>query len=174
MKCLLVFLSLGLFSCGQSTQLIGMQAAPATPFVLDQDFTDTSESAAVSYTANLIAFRFNIRNDHAELVTVLGVRFTVTSLISGEEKIINVPVEKIVGGITAGLKELNPGEKLVPDGDSEDENSAAKLVYLDGLPKDEGAKRFRYRIKAEIQGWVGSKISPKGRLSSTYSFTTLE
>ncbi len=168
---LLFLFSLNLISCSETTQIVKMQSKPLTPFVLDQDFTDNSGSGEdnvvkKTYQANLTRFKFQIKNNHTKIITIVGVRFTVTNTSTKEKKIISTSVDQIVTDST-GIEEIKPRGLLTSP-----ERSAT--VYLDGLPKNrkEGTN-VRYNIKAEIQGWVGSAQDPQSRLSAAYYFNTL-
>lgn len=179
----LIALSLNLLSCGKSTQLLGMQPTPITPLVLDQDFTDrtgaTDDDATDGdatgtrvYKANLIRFRFQIKNNHSSSVVILGVRFTVAEPISGAEKIITVNVSDIISGVSSGIRTLGPNEKLTDAGTGNVPHSG-KFIYLDALPAAaEDSITFKYNIKAEVLGYVGTANKPEGRLVSSYTFST--
>lgn len=175
----LFFASFSLVSCGDATRSLSMLPTPLTPLVLDQDFTDNSEvaeenTAGTVYKANLIRFKFQIRNDHSSSVVILGVRFTVTDPVSREERVINVSIDKIITGVASGGRELQPGEKIT---DTETSGSIStehedKFIYLDSLPKEESSTSFKYTIKAEVQGWIGTQSQVESRLTSIYNFTT--
>lgn len=167
---LLVLFSLTLMSCGETTQLLSMQATPLTPLVINQDFTDRSESTADNsvetvYRASWMRFKFQVKNKHSKVITIVGFRFTVINTVSKEEKIFNISIEQVIDGVTSGSKELMPDALLATE-------EVARFVYLDALPAEEGEVNASYNIKAEVQGWIGTSREPEGRLTSSYSFTT--
>lgn len=167
---LLILFSLNLMSCGATTQFLSMQATPLTPLVVNQDFTDISESTAGNkvetvYKTNWIRFKLQVRNDHSKVITIIGFRFTAINNNTQKEKVINIGIDQIIKDNTSGFKELNSGEIAVKD-------SNARFIYLDALPFEEGEKGTSYRIKAEAQGWVGTSQEPEGTLTSSYFFST--
>ncbi len=163
---LLTIVSFSLVSCGESKQLLKMQVSPISPFVLDQDFTEDKKV----YKANWISFKFQIKNEHSQKITIAGLRFTVTNNSSKAEKVFNIGVGQILTEEGIKVKEIFPNELLAKS------NEEAREIYLDGLPKEENVQNanYSYSVKVEVRGWIGTTTEPVGRLSATYFFNTLQ
>ncbi|MCB0361474.1 MAG: hypothetical protein KDD35_02050 [Bdellovibrionales bacterium] len=159
---------------GVSSQ-IEYSNTPEKPVVIATNFTlrvDDGDGDSTTYTtktfqAPWFLFGYTIKNNSNKTITIANLLLTVTGSKGSTDVTQTYAIDfnslNIPGEDRAYLDELSPGT-------SSSSSSKEKQIYIDGLPKD--VDNFSYRVKVDVQGWVGKSTEPEDRITGTWSFTT--
>ncbi|MCC7406206.1 MAG: hypothetical protein IT288_17560 [Bdellovibrionales bacterium] len=150
---------------------VDVSVVPERPVVIDTDFTlriedgdgdpDTFQTEEI--TAPWFPFSYTVKNNSSEYITIVNFKFTVTGR-KGTESTSTTSELSLddLGTNVTYLEEIGPGR------------SASRFTdvtwYIHTLPAN--VDNFSYKVKVEVQGWVGKATDPKERFDKELTFTT--